>query len=91
MGDSTDLQEYTKTVVGLINKCTDDVTVIKTVKMHSTNKPWLTGEVWSRMRARDVAFRSSDLAAYKVARNNLKRGIRDAKRQYGKKSGQPLF
>lgn len=89
MGDSTDSQEYTETVVGFINKC--NVTVIKTLKVHSTNKPWLTGEVWSLMRSRDAAFRSGDLAAYKVARNNLKRGIRYAKRQYGKKSGHPLI
>ena len=62
--DFTDLQEYTEAVMGFTNKCKDDVTVLKTVKTHANNKPWLTGEVCLLLRSLDAAFRSGNTAAY---------------------------
>ena len=84
-GDCIDLEEYTETVLAFINKCIDDVTVMKTVKLRPTDKSWLTGEVRSLLRLRDAAFRSGDTEAYNMARHNLKGGIREAKRAYGEK------
>lgn len=79
-GDCVNLEEYTETVLGFISKCIDDVTVTKTVKLRSTDKPWFTSKFRSLLRHRDAAFRSGDTEAYKIARNNLKRGIREAKK-----------
>lgn len=62
-----------------ISKCVDDGTVVKTVEACATNKPWLTGEVHSLLRTRDSTFKAGDAAAYQEARNNLKKGIREAK------------
>lgn len=39
-----DVQEYTESVIGYINKCMDD-TIIKTIKGQANQKPWLTGDV----------------------------------------------
>lgn len=61
------------------------MTVRKSVKLHSTNKPWFTGEVRSLLRLWDAPFRSGDTEAYNVARNNLKRRIREAKRLHVRK------
>lgn len=44
----------------LVSKCTEDVTVVKTVKTHANNKPWLTGEVRSLLRIQDAAIRSGE-------------------------------
>lgn len=83
--DCINLEEYTETVLGFISKCIDDVTIIKTVKLRSTDKSWLTSKVRSLLRLRDAAFRSDDTEAYNLARSDLKRAIREAKSEYGKK------
>ena len=81
----TNLEEYTESVIGYINKCIDDVTTVKTIRKRANQKPWLTGEVCSLLRARDMAFKSGDAAAFRLARQNLSRGIRQAKRLYAQK------
>ena len=83
-GYSIDLQEYAEVVIGFISKGVDDVTVVKTVKTRVTKEPWLTDEVRSLLKTRDSAFKAGDTVAYREARNNLKRGIRDAKKQDGR-------
>ncbi|KAK0141960.1 RNA-directed DNA polymerase from mobile element jockey [Merluccius polli] len=83
--NAIDLQEYTESVIGYINKCIDDVTVVKTIKRRANQKPWLTEEVCSLLRARNAAFKAGDTAAYSVARKYLSRGIREAKRLYAQK------
>ncbi|KAL0150730.1 hypothetical protein M9458_053953, partial [Cirrhinus mrigala] len=82
--NTTDLQEYSETVTAYINKCTEDVTVSKTITVRANQKPWLTGEVYSLLKAWNVAFRAGDEARLKMARANLSRGIREAKRQYSR-------
>ncbi|KAI2644718.1 Phosphopantetheine adenylyltransferase [Labeo rohita] len=82
--NTTDLQEYAETVTAYINKCTEDVTVTKTITVHTNQKPWMTGEVYRLLKARNVAFRAGDEASLKTARANLSRGIREAKRQYSR-------
>ncbi|KAI2645994.1 hypothetical protein H4Q32_025360 [Labeo rohita] len=78
--NTTDLQEYAETVTAYINKCTEDVTVTKTITVRVNQKPWMTGEVYRLLKARNVAFRAGDEASLKTARPNLSRGIREAKR-----------
>lgn len=46
------------------------------------NKPWMSREVRLLLKARNIAFRSGEAQRYKVARLELKRGIRDAKAAY---------
>ncbi len=83
--NTTDLQEYTETVTAYITKCIDDVTVTKTITVRANQKPWLTGEVYRLLKARNTAFRAGDEEGLKTARTNLSRGIRDAKRQYSRR------
>ncbi|KAL0148289.1 hypothetical protein M9458_056435, partial [Cirrhinus mrigala] len=78
--NTTDLQEYAETATAYINKCTEDVTVAKTITVRANQKPWMTGEVYRLLKARNVAFRTGDEASLKTARANLSRGIREAKR-----------
>ncbi len=79
--NTTDLQEYSETVTAYITKCIDDVTVTKTITVRANQTPWLTGEVYSLLKARNAAFRAGDEEGLKTARANLSRGIREAKRQ----------
>ncbi len=83
--NTTDLQEYSETVTAYITKCIDDVTVTKTITIRANQKPWLTGEVYRLLKARNAAFRSGDEEGLKTARANLSRGIREAKRQYSRR------
>ncbi len=65
------------------------VTVEKTIQVYPNQKPWMTSQVRSLLRARDAAFRSGDRALYSTARANLRRGIKAAKADYkGKIEGQ---
>ncbi len=79
--NTTDLQEYSETVTANITKCIDDVTVTKTITVRANQKPWLTGEVYRLLKARNAAFRAGDEVGLRTARANLSRGIREAKRQ----------
>ncbi len=83
--NTTDLQEYSETVTAYITKCIDDVTVTKTITVRANQKPWLTGEVYRLLKARNAAFRAGDEVGLRTARANLSRGIREAKRQYSRR------
>lgn len=71
LNELTYLQEYTDSVMDYIKKCTDDVTTMKIITVHSNQKPWMTGEVCSLLKTRDKAFRKGDPAVLKTARNYL--------------------
>ncbi len=83
--NTTDLQEYSETVTAYITKCIDDITVTKTITVRANQKPWLTGEVYRLLKARNAAFRAGDEEGLKTARANLSRGIREAKRQHSRR------
>ncbi len=51
-------------------------------KYFLTKKTWFNSKVKNLLRARDAAFKSGDLQAYKEARRNLRKGIREAKCRY---------
>ncbi len=88
--NTTDLQEYSETVTAYITKCIDDVTVTKTITVWANQKPWLTGEVYRLLKARNAAFRAGDEVGLRTARANLSHGIREAKRQYSQEDS-PSF
>ncbi len=73
------MAEYTQTVLFYIASCTDIVTEEKYIWVFPNQKPWMTSEVHTLLRARDMAFKSGDRALYSAARANLKRGIKNAK------------
>ena len=52
------------------------MTVDKSIRVFPNQKPWMTSEVRSLLKARDAAFRSGDKALYRAARADLKRGIK---------------
>ncbi len=79
------ISKYTETVTAYITKCIDDVTVTKTITVRANQKPWLTGEVYRLLNARNAAFRAGDEEGLRKARANLSRGIREAKRQYSRR------
>ena len=81
----TDLQKYTESITGYIIKCIDDATVVKTINGQANQKPWLTREVFSLLRACNAAFKSGDTAHYSLARKNLTWGIIEVKRLYAQK------
>ncbi len=73
--NTTDLQEHSETVTVYITKCIDDVMVTKTITVRANQKPWLTGEVYRLLKARNVAFRAGDEEGLKTARANLSHGL----------------
>lgn len=68
-----ELNKYTETVLFYIKTCTDNVTVNKQIRVYNNEKPWMTAEVRSLLRARDSAFKAKDPNLYSVARANLRR------------------
>ncbi|KAK3516048.1 hypothetical protein QTP70_003785 [Hemibagrus guttatus] len=58
--DSINMEQYTISVTSYINKCTDNVTVSRTLTTRSNQKPWMTAEVCALLKSRDSAFRAVD-------------------------------
>lgn len=72
-------------MTGYIEKCIEDVTVVKTVTTRANQKLLLTAETRALLRARDAAFRSGDGRLLRLARAQLSKAIRKAKCMYAQK------
>ena len=79
---SVDLEEYTSVVTSYTSNCIDDIVPTKCCKIYPNQKPWINREVRSMLHAHSTAFASGDADGYKKARYDLRRSIREAKRQY---------
>jgi hypothetical protein len=81
---SNGIEEYTTSVIGIINKCIDDVFPTVTVHTYSNQKPWITGNIRIKLKARAATFKEQDsnMEAYPKSRYALRRTIKQAKRQY---------
>ncbi|KAI7812350.1 hypothetical protein IRJ41_000149 [Triplophysa rosa] len=55
------------------------------ITVPANQKPLMTGEVYSLLKAQNAAFRAGDVESLKTARANLACGIREAKRQYSRR------
>lgn len=66
----TNMEEYSATVSAFIKKCTEDICVIKNITTWANQKPWMKSEVYGMLKARNVAFKSVDVAALRSARAN---------------------
>jgi hypothetical protein len=72
--DSSDnFEEFTTSVTGFISKCTNNVIDTVTIRTYPNQKPWITGNIRTELKARIVAFKEWDinLDAYKKSRYNL--------------------
>ncbi|KAI5617022.1 gastrula zinc finger protein XlCGF28.1-like [Silurus asotus] len=78
----TDINCYTSSVLDYISSTTDSVTTQKQIITYPNQRPWMNKEVRLLLKARTTAFRSGDAQAYSTSRNNLKRGIKEAKHCY---------
>ena len=78
------IEEYTTSVTGFINKCIDDVIPIVTVRTYPNQKPEITGNICTELKARAAAFKEQDSnpEAYEKSLYALQRTIRQAKHQY---------
>lgn len=79
---STDLEEYSSSVLAYIAFCTDTVLTTKTSMVYPNQKPWLDGNVHTLLKVRNAAYRSGDRLACSNARRDLKKGIKAAKYRY---------
>jgi hypothetical protein len=58
--DSSDGIVYTTSVIGFISKCIDDVIPTVTVRTYPNQKPWITGNICTELKARAAAFKEWD-------------------------------
>ena len=74
---SNGIEEYTTSVIGFINKCIDDVVPTVTVRTYPNQKPWITGNILTELKARAAAFKERDTNP-----DTLRRTIKQSKLQY---------
>jgi hypothetical protein len=79
---SDDIEEYTTSVTGYINKCIEDVVPTVAVRTCPNQKPWIKGNICTELKGRAAAFKVQDTEAYKKSRSALRRTIKQAKRKY---------
>ena len=81
---SNGTEEYTTSVIGIINKCIDDVVPTVTLCTYPNQMPWITGNIRIELKARAAAFKEweTNSDAYKKSRYALSRTIKQAKRQH---------
>ena len=59
--DSTNgIEEYTTSVTSFINKCNDDVVPTEIVRTYPNQKPWITGNILTEIKAWAAAFKEWD-------------------------------
>jgi hypothetical protein len=77
---SNGIEEYTTLVIGFINKCIDDVVPTVTIQTYPNQKPWITGNIHTEIKARAAAFKERDtnLDVYEKSRFALRRTIKQA-------------
>ena len=82
--DGNSLSEFTDTVTESINFCEDACVSTKTVTQYGNTKQWFNKNVRRKIVDKDLAHRSKDTDpdAYRKAKSDLKKGIRDAKRSF---------
>ena len=54
------IEEYTTSVIGFINKCINDVIHTVTVCTYPNQKPWITGNIRTELKARAAVFKEWD-------------------------------
>ena len=80
-----DLDTHTESVLCYIKCCVENVTEERRIRVFPNRKPWMTKEVQTLIRARNLAFRTGDRTLYSTAKADLGRGIKEAKDSYKRK------
>jgi hypothetical protein len=57
---SNGTEEYTTSVIGFNNKCIENVIPTVTVRTYSNQKPWITGNIHTELKARASIFKERD-------------------------------
>jgi hypothetical protein len=57
---SDNIEEFTTSVTGFINKCLDDVVSTVNIGTYPNQKPWITGNIRTELKARAAAFKERD-------------------------------
>eukprot|EP00061_Rhincodon_typus_P018407 g47569.t1 len=76
------LDEYAATITDFVSKCVEDCVPKKLIWVFPNRKPWLNREIHSLLKTRRTAFTSNDPDLYRKSRYDLRKTIRDAKRQH---------
>eukprot|EP00061_Rhincodon_typus_P008721 g31584.t1 len=76
------LDDYTTTVTDFISKCVEDCVPKKSIQVFPNRKPWMNQEIHSLLKTRRAALKLGDLDQYGKFRYDLRKAIREAKRQY---------
>ena len=81
---SNGIEEYTTLVTGFINKCFDDVIPTVTVHTYPSQKPWITGNSHSELKAWASSSMEwvSNQDPYKKSHYDFQRAIKQPKSQY---------
>ena len=81
--DSSDCnEEFTTILTGFIKKCIDNVIPAVTIRTYPIQKPWITGNIHTGLKARATAYKEWDKDVFKTS--DL-RDIKRAKGQYRRK------
>ncbi|KAI4899059.1 hypothetical protein NFI96_009056 [Prochilodus magdalenae] len=79
---TVDLEDYASGVTSYISTCIETIVPTKRCRTYPKQKLWINCNVRSMLHARSTAFLSGNAEDYKRARYDLRRSIRQAKRQY---------
>ena len=81
----TDLDERADVVTSYVSFCEESCISTRQVRVWPNNKPWFSGALKVRVKAKEEAHRSGDKTAYQYAKRDLEKAIRAAKWQYRQK------
>jgi hypothetical protein len=84
---SNDIEQFTTSVTGFINKCIEDAIHTGNVCTYPNQKPWIIGNIRTELKGRAAAFKVWDSEAYKNSCYALRRTIKQATCQYRAKFG----
>ena len=62
----------------------------KHIRVYPNQRPWMNQKVQRLLKDRKIAFRSGDRPLYSAAQANLRRGIREAKSDYRRRTEDHL-
>ena len=86
---NTDINVLTENVVNIISTTTDMHVPKVTVKVFENQKPWINNNTRNALKQRTAAYKlgleTGNMDDYKAAAYNVRKVVKDAKREYGEK------
>ncbi|KAJ8418577.1 hypothetical protein AAFF_G00000760 [Aldrovandia affinis] len=80
-----DLDVYASHVIGYTNRLVDECIPAKLVRSFPNCKPWMNSDIRSKQREQCTAFKSGNTELYRMAKYDLRRAIKTAKKDYKNK------